>query len=508
MSSTEDRLESLSTSNRPPSPQESSVAGELQQLCDQKLRVMDTRIAALDRELEDLKAQRAIIKGERDQYADILSARRLLPPEIIGRFMELACLDDNPSSHSLGAYQQVSSFMLVSREWYRTACGVAHFWTELDMNFMDSSAEDTQNGIVKAVKRSARASELPLSLKIAFAAATPTNTRIVEFIHSQVSRLGLLSLRLQVDSIRDLQILDTLFHHSPSSSAPIWPRLHSLRISIQSENDITVDSELSVPVSNFPLLSTAAISSSNVTFAQYQLAWSNLLRLDLGPLRQLKPRQYLSILKECPNLRFLHLRMHHQANSNRSGNLPATTLPNLTHFEFENTDSQEVPMGQILSQLTLPSLQSCTYTILDEGGYYTTIIRKLAELFQRSRCLQSMKYLELNLSRGLANNDTLDTLFGTVPQLTVLKLSGHKMDPDTLDEVPPSVRDLTIKSLYYRIDDARDSFIDYLNSRVASSDVPMKAQLHLADTTRTFALRERLDSLRKNVGSSLDVVMD
>ncbi|KAJ2928141.1 hypothetical protein H1R20_g8954, partial [Candolleomyces eurysporus] len=58
-------LEPLSAS---PFPQESSVSGEGLQLSDQKLRVVDTRIAALERELEELKAQRSVIDGQREKH--------------------------------------------------------------------------------------------------------------------------------------------------------------------------------------------------------------------------------------------------------------------------------------------------------------------------------------------------------------------------------------------------------------------------------------------------------
>ncbi|RXW13293.1 hypothetical protein EST38_g12561 [Candolleomyces aberdarensis] len=62
-------MEPASTSDRPPSPQESSVSGELLQLCDQKLKVVDIRIAALVQELEELKAQRSVIEEEKSQCA-------------------------------------------------------------------------------------------------------------------------------------------------------------------------------------------------------------------------------------------------------------------------------------------------------------------------------------------------------------------------------------------------------------------------------------------------------
>ncbi|KAJ2924160.1 hypothetical protein H1R20_g12940, partial [Candolleomyces eurysporus] len=58
------------TSDRPPSRQESSVSGELLQLCDQKLKVVDIRIAALAHELEELKAQRSVIEDEKSQCAN------------------------------------------------------------------------------------------------------------------------------------------------------------------------------------------------------------------------------------------------------------------------------------------------------------------------------------------------------------------------------------------------------------------------------------------------------
>ena len=55
MSSARDSsLGPLSARSRPPSPQESSADGERVQLCDLKLRIVDARITALERELEEL----------------------------------------------------------------------------------------------------------------------------------------------------------------------------------------------------------------------------------------------------------------------------------------------------------------------------------------------------------------------------------------------------------------------------------------------------------------------
>ncbi|KAJ2924150.1 hypothetical protein H1R20_g12938, partial [Candolleomyces eurysporus] len=507
MSSARDRLEFLSASNRPPSPQESSVAGEFLQLCDQKLKVVDTRIVALERELEELKAQRSIIEGERHRYADILSARRLLPPEIIGRFMELACLDDTESSHSLGAYQQVSSFILVSREWYQTACGLAHFWSELSMDLTNSSVQATQEMIVKAGNRSARAAELPITLTIAFPAATSSIAQIVDFIHSLMSRLGVLDLCVLVDTRSDLQLLDSLFRPPPSTNNLVWPMLHTLRIMIESEGKITAGSELSFPSVNFPLLRKAAMSSPNVKFASYQMPWFNLMRLNLGPLSELEPQKYVSILGACTNLRSLRLCTQRQTNIPGINTL-VITLPHLTHLHVESSDSYD--LGRFLPSLNLPSLQSCIYTVANPGSYSTSIVRRLTDLIQRSGCSESMEYLELDLSRGtFYNSGTLKDLFLEVPRLNVLKLSGYKMDFDALQGVPLTVRELSIKLIYYRIDHARNAFVDHLNSRfAASSDVPVKARLQLVDTVHTFTLQKRLDSLKEKVGSSLDVVMD
>ncbi|KAJ2928144.1 hypothetical protein H1R20_g8953, partial [Candolleomyces eurysporus] len=468
MSSAGDQcLKSLSTSNRPPSPQEASVAEEFRQLCDQKLKVVDTRIAALEHALEELKAQRAIIEEEEHRCPDVLSAYRRLPSEIIGRFMELACMEDTESSHNTRTHRQVLSFMLVSRVWYQTACGIAHFWSHLDMDLTKSSAEETRRIIVKAANRRERAAELPLSLNIAFSAALPTNSQIVEFIHSLIPRLGALSLHVQVDFISDLQILDILFRHPPSAGALVWSTLHTLRISIQSEHEITAGSELSIPSASFPLLTTAAISASNSIYTSYHMPWSKLLSLDLGPIHQFEIRQYVSILQECITLRSLRLCMRQQivpyqhtwSNSDHITNLPLITLPHLTRLHLENTDNQDARMKRLLSLLKLPSLRSCTLTILD-NGYGSSILSKLTELFQRSECSESMEYLELNLARGL------------------------------------------------RIDAARTAFINYLNLRFASSNAPMKAQLSVVDTVATAAIRRSLDTVRNGAGSSLDVLMD
>jgi uncharacterized small protein (DUF1192 family) len=514
MSSTDDDLKSLSASNRPPSRQESIVAGKCLQLSSQKLEVLDTRIAALEHELEELKAQRAIIEGETHRYADILSARRLLPPEIIAQFMELACVDaESESSQSSGTYRQVLSFMRVSREWYRTACGVARFWTELDVDLRNSSAQEIQEIILKAINRSARSSELPLSLKIAFSAVAPADARIVDFIQSLIPRVGLLNLRMQVESMAacDVEFFYSLFHHprSPSSSSRVWPTLHTLQISIQSEDELVTDFELPFPSSNFPLLRTVAISSPNVTLTSYRMPWSNLLKLDLGLPPQVEDQKYVSILGECTNLRFLRIRTQSQIIGT---GIPAVTLPHLTHLHVAGSDSGDT--GRHLLLLHLPSLQSCIYTVAAPGMYYSSIVNRLARLIQRSGCSGSMEYLEIDLGRGTfySPND-LRNLLLQVPRLAVLKLSGYKMGENALQEVPPTVRELSINLSYYRIDEARKMFVDYLYSRLASSgssgsDDPVKAQLHIVDTIRTRAARKQLDLLQQQFGSSLEAIMD
>ncbi|RXW20271.1 hypothetical protein EST38_g5575 [Candolleomyces aberdarensis] len=512
MLSVTDRLQSLYASNRPPSPQEASAAAELLQVCDRKLQVVDTRITALERELEELKAQRSIIEGERHRYVDILSARRLLPPEIIGRFMESACMNDNDddseSSQSLGTHHQGLPYMLVSREWYRTACGVAHFWTELDMDLTNSSAEEIQEIFLKATNRSARAAEIPLSLKIAFSAAAPSSTQIVDFIHSLISRLGHITLRLYVDSISDLQILNSLFHNPPSSSTLLWPTLHTLQIFIQSVDRIAAESELSIPSANFPLLRTAAISLLGVVFPSYQMPCSDLIRLDLGPLSELTSPKYVHILGTCTNLRSLRLRMQCLYRVFDDTDNIAIILPHLTHLHIESPAKEEP--GRSLLPLQLPSLQSCIYTTSTSGCYYCPIIAQLTRLFARSGCSESMEYLELDLGfEAFYRVGDLDDLLLEVPCLTALKLSGFRMEMHALRNVPLSVRELSINLSRHILDESRGAFVKYLYSRFdASPDDPLKARLHFVDTRYTFAVRERLESLKNKVGSSLDAVMD
>ncbi|KAJ2924155.1 hypothetical protein H1R20_g12934, partial [Candolleomyces eurysporus] len=512
MSSATHHLQSLYASNRPPSPQEASVAAESLQFCDQKLKVVDTRITALDRELEELKAQRSIIEGERHRYADILSAHRLLPPEIIGRFMESACMDDSDdeseSSQNWGTHQQILPYMLVSREWYQTACGVAHFWTELVMDLANSSSEDIREIILKAMDRSARTTGLPISLKIAFSAAGPASTQIVDFIHFLISRLGLFSLRLYVDSISDLQLLNSLFCHPPSSSALLWPTLHTLRISIKSADIIDAESELFIPPTNFPLLRTVAVSSPYIIFPSYQMPCSNLMRLDLGPLYEFGPQQCVNILGAFTNLRSLRLHMPYLYALSDDPNIPVTILPHLTHLHIESA-RQSVP-GRFFPLVKLPSLQSCIYTISSSGKYSSLIIGQLTKLFVRSGCSESMEYLELDLGyESFYRVRALDDLLLEVPRLTTLKLSGFRMEMHALQNVPLSVRELSINLSLHILDENRGAFVKYLHSRFdTSSDHPLKARLHFVNTRDTFAVRERLDPLKNKVGSSLDVVMD
>ncbi|RXW21228.1 hypothetical protein EST38_g4618 [Candolleomyces aberdarensis] len=510
MSSATDRLQSLYASNRPPSPQEASVAAESIQLCSEKLQVVDTHITALERELEELKAQQSIIEGERRRYVDILSARRLLPPEIVGRFMELACVNDNDDklelSQSLGTHQRLLPFMLVSREWYRTACGVANLWTELEMDLRNFSSEEIPEIILKATNQSARAAEI---LKIAFSAAAPARTQIVDFIHSLISRLELFILRLYIDSISDLQILDTLFPPSSSSSTLLWPTLHTLQISIRSGREIAAESGLSIPSANFPLLRTAAMSSPEVIFPSYQMPCANLMRLDLGPLNELTYRKYVPILGACTNLRSLRLRMQHQFRTDETDNIPVITLPHLTHLQVESSVPGET--GRFLPLLRLPSLQSCIYTISAPWSWYMDILRKFTALFVRSGCSESMEYLELNF--GYSSLDCrMDELYRplmALPRLTALKLSNFRMEMRSVEACLPRIRELMIKHSREHMDDALHSFAQYLDYRFnASPDIPLKVRLQFVDTPYTLTPGERLDSIRNKFGSSLDLVID
>ncbi|RXW20277.1 hypothetical protein EST38_g5573 [Candolleomyces aberdarensis] len=70
MCARDDCLEPLSVSTGLPSTQDSSVAWEHLQLCNQKLSLVDARMVALERELEELKAQRSVIEEERSRCAN------------------------------------------------------------------------------------------------------------------------------------------------------------------------------------------------------------------------------------------------------------------------------------------------------------------------------------------------------------------------------------------------------------------------------------------------------
>ncbi|KAJ2915686.1 hypothetical protein MD484_g4715, partial [Candolleomyces efflorescens] len=126
--------------------------------------------------------------------------------------------------------------------------------------------------------------------------------------------------------------------------------------------------------------------------------------------------------------------------------------------------------------------------------YYPSILERLATLIRCSGCSESMEYLEIDLAR-------------------VLKLSGYKMEGPVLQHVPVTVRELSIRLSYHRIDEARTMFVDYLTSRFASPsaslpDDAVKARFHLVETVHTQTARKQLDVLQQQLGSTLDVVMD
>jgi hypothetical protein len=237
------------------------------------------------------------------------------------------------------------------------------------------------------------------------------------------------------------------------------------------------------------------------------MPWSNLLKLDLGLLAQLEDQKYISILGECTNLRFLRLRAQGPMTGASHTDLPGIILPHLTHLHVEASYSGDT--GRILPSLKLPSLQSCIYTVPHPGLYYSSILVGLTRLIQRSGCSESMEYLELDLGHGTFYSPSeLRHLLLQVPRLVVLKLSGYKMGQSVLQEVPPTLRELSINLSYYRIDEARTVFVDYLRSRFHSSSDPIKAQLHLVDTTHTHVARDQLSLLQQQFGTSLKAVMD
>jgi hypothetical protein len=241
-------MDDLFSSNRQPSPHECASTQSLVQLCDEELTSVENQLANLQKQVEELTSQRSTIQANRRKYLYILSARRRLPPDIIDNFIQLAVtrLDDpgDLSQPQRAWFGSVLPFMLVSKEWYETACSFAHVWTELKLDVTEASGGTTLHLLEMASKRVQRASELPLSLTIALSTSNPHNDKVIQFTNTIASCTGAFDIFIEVNSDPDAGLLAGLFHNPLSPGPLVWQKLHTLRVKMGSQGTLSMDSRL------------------------------------------------------------------------------------------------------------------------------------------------------------------------------------------------------------------------------------------------------------------------
>ncbi|RXW20638.1 hypothetical protein EST38_g5207 [Candolleomyces aberdarensis] len=537
-------MDELFNSNRAPSPQEWASTQSLLELCDQELTPVDSQIADLQKQLDKLISRRSVLQTNRRKYLDTLSARRRLPPEIIASFIQLAVAppydDDLPQQRwqAKRGSESTLPFMLVSREWYGTVCGFAHFWTELKLDVASASGGEIQHLIEMASKRVERASELALSLTISLSTSNEWNDKVVEFAHSISSRVGAFGISVEANPDPDSNtypnpnpnpnmaagLLARLLLNplSPTQRTLEWPKLHTVDINMRSRSPANINLRrlgyvFSAP-EKFPAMRGLAIAAPQCDFSVLSMPWSGLSTLSLGPFHTYKFGDYTSILKQCTGeLRVLNLCMC--GTPERSEQILLTLAPiihlvHVTHLQLEYTPMNEWFSFALLWYLYLPSLQSLTCTAVDGSRRSKTEISQLAEILQKSGCQESLRYLELNnFDLSLEADTTVDlrSVFVETPRLSRLKITGHKLHPGLWSIIPESVQDLTVQLWLPAIGDLRPSFDEFVRSRSLSavpSSTPMKARLDIADGRDVASFRKKIDALQAQFGSLLNVVID
>ncbi|KAJ2922186.1 hypothetical protein H1R20_g14908, partial [Candolleomyces eurysporus] len=412
----------------------------------------------------------------------------------------------------------------------------------LKLDVAAASEEEILHLLEMASKRVQRASELTLSLTVILSTSNEWNDKVFEFAHSISSRVGALDICIEANPNPDPDpnpnpdpnlnydpnanmgsgLLARLLRHplSPTQRTLVWPKLHTIHITMQSQGPSDVDLQqledvFSAP-EKFPAMSSLAIAAPQCNFSALNMPWSVLSTLSLGPFHAYKFVDYTSILKQSTmKLRVLNLRMYGTPDKGPIllTMVPVIHLVHLTHLHLEYTPMTERLSGILLSYLYLPSLQSLTCTAVDGSHRTRTEISRLAKLIQQSGCQESLRYLELNnfdLSLRAGATVELRSVFMETPRLSRLKISGYKLHPGLWSIIPESVQDLTVELWLPAIGDLRPSFHEFLRGRSLSavpSSTPMKARLDIADDRDVASVREKIDVLKAQFGSLLNVAI-
>ncbi|RXW15094.1 hypothetical protein EST38_g10760 [Candolleomyces aberdarensis] len=513
-------LADLFDCNLPPSPQQYCIAQTAITSFNQELAAISEQMSDLERRLTSLRAEKVAIEARRQQYLDVVSARRRIPTEILSAFIETACLD-SPKSH-VGA-PPFLPFMLVSRVWFRAACGIFDLWSELDINLKsDCREEDVQHIVERASRWYSRAGSHPLKLSLSLSSPNPHNHIFFRYLHSIFRSLGSLAMKIEMDTPSDLEILKQILHNPDSSQAVLCPQMRALHIHLQCKEGLSQDLRLQDAFSNaseqFPALHDFAICSNGTT-AKFSIPWDALTKLRLGPFANLAGMTYYSVLQECRHLRSLHIDIDFWFGVNSIETLEdltqgPVTLPHLTQLSVVYGCSHDAICTNLVNNLVLPSLVSLhleTNHLEDRVNYVLSAFGRLVRRSHNSNTLKSM-----SLSLGIALSycmSGLSDLCCEVPALEVLELSGQSIGGGLVDAIPPRLKKLTVELTCRELDRVRPALGLYLKRRYSSldtsaEDAPLRVRLRVVEGERSRWATRQIEELKSRIGSGLDLVMD
>lgn len=479
-------LEGLFDSNVSPSSQQHSVAQAAIESFDQVLSAVDKHIADLEsqlgaanqplveteRQLKEFQAEKKAIEEKKRKYLDVVSARRRIPTEIVGGFVEWACPDPTTSFDGNPPFLP---FLLVSRGWYRAVYSTCSLWTGLHLDLRLASEERIQCIVDKATRWYSRAGSLPLTLSLSLSSSNPNNHIFIDYLHSIANGLGTLEMRVEMATSPDNALLRRLFRDPDSKHIP-WPQTKKLHLNIRSKGDIEREIQLqdvfTHPRKQFPVLEVFTIRCNKI-ISKFDMPWDALTTLRLGPFGVARGRgmTYCSILGSCPSLRSLHIGIEARAGFDtrhfiRNPRQPAVdiTLPHLTELSVEHGFICENACEMLLGRLILPSLRSFSfrYTGPPSTGVFSLVPVALTELVIRSGNSSTIQSISLGLDEGLNGSiafEELDRLLQEVPVLETLELAGDEIDIGLMDILPKGLNALTLQ---LAVDTAKMEFQRYI----------------------------------------------
>ncbi|RXW15622.1 hypothetical protein EST38_g10236 [Candolleomyces aberdarensis] len=488
MAAQEDQaLQGLFDSNKPPSSQQCSIAQAAIESFDQALTAVNEDIADresqlaatvkqplgdLEHQLVELQARKKVIEEKKQKYMDVISARRRIPTEIVGAFIEEAY---SPSPLSFKGEPPFLPFMLVSRAWYNIVCGITRIWAAWYLDLRSTSEEaDIRRVVEKAARWYSRAGSVPITLSLSLSSSNPNNQIFIDYLHSIANNFEALDIEIVMMTSSNVGLLRQVFQDPDSKhiTFPIMKKLHlSIRFRRDARREVQLSDIFSHPCEQFQALEDFAIRS-NGTIAKFDMPWDSLTTLRLGPfsvMRKFQGMTYCSILGSCQNLRSLHVGIEPQDGTDARvfiRELPSNgvkvTLPHLTQLSVEYGFFCEIACATLFESLVLPSLQSLTWKYVGNStGMYWDFSDVLPEMIARSNTSNTIKSISIDLKEALS--DSLETLVGVfreAPGLEVLELSGDEIDIGLMEILPGALKELTLQ---LAVDTVRVAFARYLD---------------------------------------------